>query len=63
MWTDDVKRLQMREIEAIFREAARRQRAHEAITHEYGNDLIEVVAVHGDRIADAIALFFEGRRP
>jgi hypothetical protein len=58
MTTEQVKRLDMRQISRIFRETARKQRGHEAVTYEDGLDLVNIVAVHGDRLADAIGLFF-----
>jgi hypothetical protein len=63
MTASEVKRLDMRTIGKIFREAARKERAHESITVEYGNDLINIIAVHGDRLADAVGLFFHAERP
>lgn len=52
--TDQVTRLTAADTARFFREAARRQREHIAITWEYGTDLVNIAAVHGDRIADAI---------
>lgn len=62
MTTEQVKRLDMREIGKIFRESARKERTHEAVTNEYGIDLVNIIAVHGDRLADAVGLFFHTER-
>lgn len=62
MTTAQVKRLDMREISKIFRETARKERGHEAVTYEDGLDLVNIVAIHGDRLADAISLYFHGKK-
>lgn len=62
MTPQQIKQLDMRAIAKIFRETARKQHAHEAITHEYGVDLVDIIAMHGDRLADAVGLFFHSEK-
>lgn len=52
--TREVANLNAADTARFFREAARRQRENKEITWEYGTGLVNIAAVHGDRIADAI---------
>lgn len=54
MTTEQVRALTPAQVIAIFLEAHRKGRNHEAITWEFGNDLVTIVEQHGDKIAAAI---------
>ena len=54
MTTEEAKKLTTDEIAKYFREAARAERGNYGVTWEYGCDLITIIAVHGDVLADAI---------
>lgn len=51
---EQVTKLSMDDIRAMMRRAAEFQREHKGITWEHGTDLINMLAVHGDRIADRL---------
>lgn len=54
MMKEDINDLADSDIARLFSEAARREQCHEAITWEFGTDLVNIVAVHGKRIAAKI---------
>ena len=47
-------KLNHNEITRIFKEAARKEREHEAITWEFGTDLVSIVTYYGDLLAEAL---------
>ena len=49
-----VAEMDMEQIRAAFRRAAEMQREHKAITWEHGTDLVNIIALHGNRIADRL---------
>ncbi len=53
--TEQVKSMTPETIITWFRQAARFQRENKAITWEHGSDLVSIVAIHGDLIADHMA--------
>lgn len=57
--TERVSKMTHRQIVAYLREAARRQREHVAITWEFGLYIVNIIAIHGDLIAD----LYEGGLP
>lgn len=54
MTTAQVEKLTMDEIRDRIRTAAKYQAEHKAITWEHGTDLVNIIAVHGERIADRL---------
>ena len=50
----DIARMDLQSIAQAFRRAAEYQQAHKAITWEHGTDLVNIVARHGEIIADAL---------
>jgi hypothetical protein len=54
MTRERVQKLTDDEIASSLRTAARFQREHKAITWERGTDLVNIVAEHGDKLADAL---------
>lgn len=54
MTKQQVERLTTADIAKKLRTAAEFERTHKAITWEHGTDLVNIVAVHGDKIADAL---------
>lgn len=52
--SEQVEKMDMEEIRKRFRTAADFQRDHKAITWEHGTDLVNIIAVHGNRIADRL---------
>ena len=49
-----IMKLNQNEITRIFKEAARKEREHEAITWEFGTDLVSIVTYYGDLLAEAL---------
>ena len=60
MTTEQVRALTADQVIARFKEVHRMGRAHEAITWEFGNDLVTIIEQHGDKIAAAIDKSTEG---
>ena len=54
MMREQVQKLTDDQIAARLRTAARFQREHKAITWEHGTDLVNIVAEHGDKLAEAL---------
>ena len=54
MTNHEVGRMDLQSIAQAFRRAAEYQQAHKAITWEHGTDLVNIVARHGEIIADAL---------
>lgn len=54
MTSKQVRKLDTAAIVRQLRYAAEMQRSHRAITWEHGTDLVNIVAIHGDRLADAL---------
>lgn len=52
--TQQVANMTDDQIVAHLQRAALFQREHRAITWEHGADLVNIAAIHGDRIADAM---------
>ena len=50
----DIRAMPLADVATAFRNAARFERKHFAITFEHGTDLVNMVALHGDATADAI---------
>jgi hypothetical protein len=53
MTREQIESMSLADILARFRRAAQYDREHIAITWEHGQDLVNIIAVHGDKIADA----------
>lgn len=49
-----VAEMDMEQIRAAFRKAADMQRENKAITWEHGIDLVNIIALHGNKIADRL---------
>lgn len=49
-----VEKMTMDDIRSAFRRAAEFQRNHKAISWEHGTDLVNIIAYHGDGIADRL---------
>ncbi len=54
MMTNQIEKLTDWEIAQSLRIAAKFQREHTGITWEQGTDLVNIVAIHGDKLADAL---------
>lgn len=48
------------QIVAMLRHTAHLERSHQSITFEYGNEIINMVARWGDRLADALLRINDG---
>lgn len=55
MTSEQVRKMSNDEIAARLRMAAELNRTHQAITYEHGISLVNIVAIHGDRLAAALA--------
>lgn len=54
MTLEQIQKLTLGKAALIIRRAAQLQREHRAITWEFGTDLVNIAAIHGDAIAAAI---------
>jgi len=57
MNSQHIREMSDRRIAARLRSAAKLQREHQSITWEDGTDLVNIVAIHGDRLAEALEAF------
>ncbi len=51
---EQIKKMTPAKIHGMLRTAARYEREHKGITFEHGTNLINLVAVHGDQLANRL---------